>query len=73
MDKDYIEALRKIYEMGYRETDGSAIVVAELGEVDYETNETIQKFVNDGYKLIDSNSFGEGSQVCGDFLVFVKK
>lgn len=73
MDKEYIETLRKMQEMEYRQIDSSAVVVVESSEVDYETNETIRKYVNDGYRLIDANRFGEGSQVCGEFLVFVKE
>lgn len=72
MDKDFMESLRKMQEMEYRQIDSSAVVVAELGEVGYETNETIKKYINDGYKLIDANRFGEGLEQCGEFLVFVK-
>ena len=60
-------------EQGYREIDSSAIVVAELGVVDYSTNETIKKYTNEGYKLFDTNKFGVGPLQCGEFLVFVKK
>ena len=73
MDKDYVEELRKMYEVSYREIESSAVVVTEMGEVDYSTNSTIQKYIGDGYKLIDSNRFGEGLEPCGEFLVFVKK
>lgn len=71
MDKEFIETLRKMQEIEYRQIDSSAVVVAESGEVDYETNETIQKYISDGYKLIDANRFGEGLEQCGEFLVFV--
>ena len=73
MDKDTIEALRKMQELNYRQLDSSAVVVAEMGEVDYSTNETIRKYTNDGYKLYDTNKFGVGQLQCGEFLVFVKK
>ena len=52
MDKDTIEALRKIQELNYRQLDSSAVVVAEMGEVDYSTNETIKKYTSEGYKLL---------------------
>ena len=58
MDKDTIEALRKMQELNYRQLDSSAVVVAEMGEVDYST---------------DTNKFGVGPLQCGEFLVFVKK
>ena len=32
MDKDTIEALRKMQELNYRQLDSSAVVVAEMGE-----------------------------------------
>jgi hypothetical protein len=73
MDKNEIEILRMMQEQGYREIDSSAIVVAELGVVDYSTNETIKKYTNEGYKLFDTNKFGVGPLQCGEFLVFVKK
>lgn len=72
MDKSDIENLRRFYELSYQEDDSSAIVVVELGEVDFENNETITNYRNKGYKLIDSNRFGEGLNVVGEFLVFVK-
>ena len=72
MDKKEIEILRMMQEQGYREIDSSAIVVAELGKVDYSTNATIKDYVNKGYKLLDSNRFGEGFEQIGEFLVFVK-
>ena len=73
MEKNEIEILRMMQEQGYREIDSSAIVVAELGVVDYSTNETIKKYTNEGYKLFDTNKFGVGPLQCGEFLVFVKK
>ena len=73
MDKDTIEALRRMQELNYRQVDSSAIVVAEMGEVDYSTNETIRKYKDNGYKLLDTNRFGVGPVQCGEFLVFVKK
>ena len=73
MDKDTIEVLRKMQELNYRQVDSSAIVVAEMGEVDYSTNETIRKYKDNGYKLLDTNRFGVGPVQCGEFLVFVKK
>ena len=73
MDKDTIEALRKMQELNYRQVDSSAIVVAEMGEVDCSTNETIRKYKDNGYKLFDTNRFGVGPVQCGEFLVFVKK
>lgn len=73
MDKNEIEILRMMQEQGYREIDSSAIVVAELGVVDYSSNVTIKDYLSKGYKLFDSNRFGEGSQQIGEFLVFVKK
>jgi hypothetical protein len=73
MDKDTIEALRKMQELNYRQLDSSAVVVAEMGAVDYSTNETIRKYTNDGYKLYDTTKFGVGALQCGEFLVFVKK
>lgn len=73
MDKEFIEGYRKILEMSYREIDSSAIVVVELGEVDYETNETIKKYRSKGYKLMDANRFGEGLEQIGECLVFVKR
>ena len=72
MDKNEIEILRMMQEEGYREIDSSAIVVAELGVVDNSTNGTIKDYLNKGYKLLDSNRFGEGSKQIGEFLVFVK-
>jgi hypothetical protein len=72
MDKEFIEGYRKILEMSYREIDSSAIVVVELGEVDYETNETIKKYRSKGYKLMDANRFGEGLEQIGECLVFIK-
>ena len=72
MDKNEIEILRMMQEEGYREIDSSAIVVAELGVVDLSTNGTIKDYLNKGYKLLDSNRFGEGSKQIGEFLVFVK-
>lgn len=72
MDKTDIENLRKLYELSYQENDSSVIVIVELGEVDYEKNETITNYRNKGYKLIDSNRFGEGLDVVGEFLVFAK-
>jgi hypothetical protein len=72
MDKETIEALRKMQELNYRQLDSSAIVVVEMGEVDYTTNETIRKYMNNGYKLLDTNRFGVGPLQCGEFLVFVK-
>lgn len=73
MDKTDIENLRKLYELSYQENDSSAIVIVELGEVDFEKNETIKSYRNKGYKLIDSNHFGEGLNVIGELLVFVKE
>ena len=73
MEKNEIEILLMMQEQGYREIDSSAIVVAELGVVDYSTNETIKKYTNEGYKLFDTNKFGVGPLQCGEFLVFVKK
>ncbi len=73
MDKEIIEALRKMQEQNYRQLDSSAVVVAEMGEVDYSTNETVRKYTNDGYKLFDTNKFGVGALQCGEFLVFLKK
>ena len=83
MDKNTIEALRKMQELNYRQLDSSAVVVAEMGEVDYSTaemgevdystNETIKNYTNEGYKLFDTNKFGVGPLQCGEFLVFVKK
>ena len=72
MDKFDIENLRRFYELSYQEDDSSAIVEVELGKVDYENNETIKNYRNKGYKLIDSNRFGEGLNVIGELLVFVK-
>jgi hypothetical protein len=73
MEKSDIENLRKLYELSYQEGDSTAIVVVEYGEVDYENNETIKEYRNKGYKLIDSNCFGEGLEQIGEFLVFVKR
>lgn len=73
MEKNEIEILRMMQEQGYREIDSSAIVVAELGVVDLSTNGTIKDYLNNGYELLDSNRFGEGSKQIGEFLVFVKK
>ena len=73
MEKNEIEILLMMQEQGYREIDSSAIVVAELGVVDYSTNETIKKYTNEGYKMFDTNKFGVGPLQCGEFLVFVKK
>lgn len=73
MDKNTIEALRKMQELSYRQLNSSAVVVAEMGEVDYSTNETVRKYTNEGYKLFDTNKFGVGPLQCGEFLVFVKK
>jgi hypothetical protein len=72
MDKEMIEALRKMQELNYRQLDSSAIVVVEMGEVDYSTNETVRNYANKGYKLYDTNKFGVGPLQCGEFLVFVK-
>jgi len=72
MDKEFIESLRKMQEMGYRETDSSAIVVVEYGEVDHENNKTIKEYQAKGYKLVDTNRFGEGFETIGEFLVFAK-
>ena len=73
MEKNEIEILLMMQEQGYREIDSSAIVVAELGVVDLSTNGTIKDYLNNGYELLDSNRFGEGSKQIGEFLVFVKK
>ena len=73
MDKDTIEALRKMQELDYRQRYSSAIVVVEMGEVNYETNETVRKYIDSGYKLLDANRFGVGPQLCGEFLVFIKE
>jgi hypothetical protein len=73
MDNKIIEELRKIHEIEYRQIDSSAIVVVEFGEIDYETNDTIKMYKSKGYKLFDSNRFGEGLHQCGKFLVFVRK
>ena len=55
MDNKIIEELRKIHEIEYRQIDSSAIVVVALGEIDYETNDTIKMYKSKGYKLFDSN------------------
>ena len=73
MDKEYIETLRMMHELEYRQIDSSAVVVVEMGEVDYETSETVRKYTSNGYKLFDSNRFGAGAGVFGEFLVFVKE
>ncbi len=72
MDKRYIEMLRSMQEHQYREIDSSAIVTVEPGVVDYDKNETIREYKSKGYKLFDSNRFGEGFEQIGEFLVFVK-
>ena len=53
MDNKIIEELRKIHEIEYRQIDSSAIVVVALGEIDYETNDTIKMYKSKGYKLFD--------------------
>jgi hypothetical protein len=73
MEKSDIESLRKFYELAYREEDSSAVVVVEMGEVDYANNKTIKEFQENGYEMIDSNRFGEGFRQIGEFLVFAKK
>jgi len=73
MDNKIIEELRKIHEIEYRQIDSSAIVVVALGEIDYETNDTIKMYKSKGHKLFDTNRFGEGLHQCGEFLVFVRK
>ena len=72
MDNSYIEILRSIQEQQYREIDSSAIVTVESSLVDYDNNETIKEYKSKGYKLFDSNRFGEGLEPIGEFLVFVK-
>ncbi len=74
MDKSTIENLRKFYELTYQQQDSSAVVVVEMGEVDYANNDTIKEFNAKGYRLFDSNKFGtmiDGT--IGEFLVFVKR
>ncbi len=73
MNKSELEQLRRFYELTYRMENSSAIVVAELGTVDYTSNATVREYKDKGYRLLDTNRFGTISDgTVGEFLVFVK-
>lgn len=57
MDNKIIEELRKIHEIEYRQIDSSAIVVVALGEIDYETNDTIKMYKSKGQMLMPGQEY----------------
>ena len=74
MDKDFIESLIKKNELEMMLTGYSKVkAIAFDGNVDYENDPVILKMEADGWKVKDENMFGEGLDMVGTIVVFVKE
>lgn len=74
MDKDFIESLIKKNELEMMLNGYSKVkAIAFDGNVDYENDPVILKMEADGWKVKDENMFGEGLDMVGTIVVFVKE
>ena len=73
MDKNIIEDMRCMYQIDAWETYGKdAVAVMNEGfSGEYDENPTIKEYKAKGYKLVDANMFGEGTDTF-EILTFVK-
>ena len=71
MDKDFLERVRLMNEIVYRQEyskDIVAVLNSEPGE--YENNPTIIEYKEKGYRLFDANMCGAGNEL-GEILLFI--
>ena len=74
MDAKLIEGVRCMNQIDAWETYGKdAVAVVSKGSPgNYDDNPTVMEYKAKGYKLVDSNMFGQGNET-GEILIFVKK
>ena len=74
MNKDFIESLIKMNELEMMLKGYSKVkAIAFKGNVDYENDPVIRKMEADGWKVKDENLFGDGLDMVGTVVVFVKE
>lgn len=74
MDKNFIESLKKMNELEMMLKGYSKVkAIAFEGNVDYENDPVIMKMEAEGWKVKDENMFGEGFDMVGTIVVFVKE
>ena len=74
MDAKLIEVMRCMNQIDAWETYGKdAVAVVSKGSPgNNDDNPTVMEYEAKGYKLVDSNMFGQGNET-GEILIFVKK
>lgn len=74
MNKGFIESLIKLNEQGMMLKGYSKVkAIAFEGNVDYENDPVIREMEADGWKVKDENLFGDGLDMVGTIVVFVKE
>ena len=74
MDKNFIESLIKMNELEMMLKGYSKVkAIAFEGNVDYENDPVIRGMEADGWKVKYENMFGEGFDMVGTIVVFVKE
>lgn len=74
MNKNFIDSLIKMNELEMMRRGYSKVkAVAFNRNVDYENDPVIMKMEADGWKVKDENMFGEGLDMVGTIVVFVKE
>lgn len=71
--QDFSEQIRDIYEAAFRcegYDDVKAIVVDQ--DADCKSDPRMKALVEQGYRFIDENFFGEGASCLGKVVIFVK-
>lgn len=74
MDKNFIDMLIKKNEQGMMLKGYSKVkAIAFEGNADLESDPVIRKMEADGWKVKDENRFGEGFDMVGTIVAFVKE
>ncbi len=74
MDKNFIDFLIKMNEQGMMQKGYSKVkAIAFEGNANLENDPVIRKMEADGWKVKDENKFGEGLDMVGTIVVFVKE
>ena len=68
-----IEKIRRVHEESYREDDPTAEVVMVLDGTDPERYPAVKRLREAGYQIVDTNAFGIGDEVTGEFWIFSKE
>ena len=71
---DFTEQLRKLYEMSYlAEGYGEVKALVVDKDADCKNNPEMKACLDEGYRFIDENLFGQGQECQGKVVVFIKE